>query len=62
MSFDQRAEPISLLAFHLDLELPITEAVRPNIEKTLLKGDRFPTHVDLIVGMDEDFISPQFPK
>jgi hypothetical protein len=62
MSFDQRAEPISLLAFHLDLELPIAEAVRTNIEKTLLKGDQFLTHVDLIVGMDEDFISQQFPK
>jgi len=45
-----------------EFELPVTEAVRTNIEKTLLKGDQFLTHVDLIVGMDEDFISQQFAK
>lgn len=45
-----------------EFELPITEAVRTNIEKTLLKRDQFLTYVDLTVGMDEDFISQQFPK
>jgi hypothetical protein len=45
-----------------EFEVPITEALRKNIEKTLLVQDQFLTHVDLIVGMDDDFLSADFPK
>jgi hypothetical protein len=45
-----------------EFDVPITEALRKNIETTLLVQDQFLTHVDLIVGMDEDFLSADFPK
>jgi hypothetical protein len=37
-------------------EIPVDEALKKKIEKTLLIQDQFLTHVDLIVGMDEDFL------
>jgi hypothetical protein len=37
-------------------EIPVDEALKKKIEKTLLVQDQFLTHVDLIVGMDEDFL------
>jgi hypothetical protein len=43
-------------------EIPVDEALKKKIEKTLLIQDQFLTHVDLIVGMDEDFLSADFPK
>jgi hypothetical protein len=43
-------------------EIPVDEALKKKIEKTLLVQDQFLTHVDLVVGMDEDFLSADFPK
>jgi len=43
-----------------EFEIPVSEAVKKNIEKTLLEKDQFLTHVDLIVGMDDDFLSANF--
>ncbi|MGH7983190.1 MAG: hypothetical protein ACREFF_08610 [Candidatus Udaeobacter sp.] len=43
-------------------EIPVDDALKKKIEKTLLVQDQFLTHVDLIVGMDEDFLSADFPK
>ena len=43
-----------------EFEIPVSEAVKKNIEKTLLEKDQFLTHVDLIVGMDDDFLSAHF--
>ena len=43
-----------------NLKFPFSEAVKKNIEKTLLEKDQFFTHVDLIVGMDDDFVSAHF--
>ena len=43
-------------------EIPVDEPLKKKIEKTLLVQDQFLTHVDLIVGMDEDFLSADFPK
>jgi hypothetical protein len=45
-----------------EFEVPISGALKKKIEKTLLGQDQFITHVDLIVGMDEDFLSGDFPK
>lgn len=43
-----------------EFEIPVTEAVKKNIEKTLLKKDQFLTHVDLIVGAGDDVLSAHF--
>ena len=43
-------------------EIPIGQALKKKIEKKLLVQHQFITHVDLIVGMDEDFLSGDFPK
>jgi len=43
-----------------EFEIPVSEAVKKNIEKTLLEKDQFLTHVDLIAGMDDDFLSAHF--
>jgi len=45
-----------------EFEVPINRALERKIEKRVLVQDQFITHVDLIVGMDEDFLSGDFPK
>jgi hypothetical protein len=45
-----------------EFEIPIDEAVKNKIEKALLTKEQFLTHVDLIIGMDDDFLSADFPK
>ncbi len=43
-------------------ELPISKTLKREIRETLLLPEQFLTHVDLIIGMDEDFLSQDFPK
>lgn len=45
-----------------DFELPIGPALKKKIEKMLLAKEQFLTHVDLIIGADDDFLSANFPK
>ena len=45
-----------------EFEIPVDAALKKKIEKTLLAQDQFLTHVDLIVGADDDFLSGEFPK
>ena len=45
-----------------EFELPIGSALKKKIEKLLLAKDQFLTHVDLIIGADDDFLSANFPK
>ena len=45
-----------------EFEIPIDQALKEKIEKSLLAEEQFITHVDLIVGMDDDFLSQDFPK
>jgi hypothetical protein len=45
-----------------EFEIPIDEALKKKIEKALLAKEQFLTHVDLIIGMDDDFLSADFPK
>jgi hypothetical protein len=45
-----------------EFEVPISRALKKKIEKRVLVQDQFITHVDLIVDMDEDFLSGDFPK
>ena len=45
-----------------ELEIPIDHALKEKIEKSLLAKEQFITHVDLIVGMDDDFLSQPFPE
>jgi hypothetical protein len=45
-----------------EFEIPIDEALKKKIEKALLAKDQFLTHVDLIIGIDDDFLSADFPK
>lgn len=45
-----------------EFEMPIDQALKEQIEKSLLAKEQFITHVDLIVGMDDDFLSQDFPK
>jgi hypothetical protein len=45
-----------------EFEVPVTEALKKDIEKTLLVTDQFITHVDLVIGMDKDLLSQEFPK
>ena len=45
-----------------EFEIPIDQALKEKIEKSLLAKEQFITHVDLIVGMDDDFLSQDFPK
>jgi hypothetical protein len=42
--------------------MPIDQALKEKIEKSLLAKEQFITHVDLIVGMDDDFLSQDFPE
>ncbi len=44
-----------------EFEIPVG-ALKKKIEKTLLAQEQFLTHVDLIVGADDDFLSADFPK
>jgi hypothetical protein len=45
-----------------EFEIPIDQSLKKKIEKALLAKGQFLTHVDLIIGMDEDFLSADFPK
>lgn len=45
-----------------EFEIPIDDALKEKIEKSLLAKEQFLTHVNLIVGMDDDFLSQPFPK
>lgn len=45
-----------------EFEIPVSDTIKTDIERTLLKKDQFLTHVDLIVGVDDDFLSANFPK
>ena len=45
-----------------EFEIPIDDTLKKNIEKALLAKDQFLTHADLIIGMDDDFLSADFPK
>lgn len=45
-----------------EFELPIGSVLKKKIEKMLLAKDQFLTHVDLIIGADDDFLSANFPK
>jgi hypothetical protein len=45
-----------------EFEIPIDQALKEKIEKSLLAKEQFITHIDLIVGMDDDFLSQDFPK
>jgi len=40
-----------------EFEIPIDQTLKKKIEKALLAKDQFLTHVDLIIGMDDDFLS-----
>lgn len=40
-----------------DFEIPVSESLTKKIEKSLLARDQFLTHVTLIVGVDDDFLS-----
>jgi hypothetical protein len=43
-------------------ELPINETIKKKIEKTFLQKNQFLTHIDLVIGVDNDFLSADFPK
>jgi hypothetical protein len=43
-------------------ELPVDRDLKKKIKKTVLAKEQFLTRVDLIVGMDDDFLSADFPK
>jgi len=45
-----------------EFEMPIDRPLKEKIEKSFLAKEQFITHVDLIVGMDDDFLSQDFPK
>jgi len=45
-----------------EFEIPIGKALKKKINKTLLAQEQFLTHVDLVIGMDDDFLSGNFPK
>jgi hypothetical protein len=45
-----------------EFELPVGSALKKKIEDSLLAKNQFITYVDLIVGMDADFLSAHFPK
>jgi hypothetical protein len=45
-----------------EFELPVGSAIKKKIEKSLLAKNQFITYVDLIVGMDDDFLSAYFPE
>lgn len=40
-----------------EFEIPVSESLKKKIEKSFLARDQFLTHVDLIVGMDDDLLS-----
>jgi hypothetical protein len=40
-----------------EFELPVRSALKRKIEKSLLAKNQFITYVDLVVGMDNDFLS-----
>jgi hypothetical protein len=45
-----------------EFQIPVSRVVRKTIEKNLLAKNQFLTNVELIVGMDEGFLSEAFPK
>ncbi len=44
-----------------EFELPVGSVLKEKIEKSLLTKNQFITYVDLIIGMDDDFVSAYFP-
>lgn len=40
-----------------EFEISVSEPLKKKIKKSFLARDQFLTHVDLIVGMDDDFLS-----
>ncbi len=45
-----------------EFELPAGSALKQKIEKSLLTKNQFVTYVDLVVGMDGDFLDASFPE
>jgi hypothetical protein len=45
-----------------EFELPVGSGLKKKIAKSLLAKNQFITYVDLIVGMDDDFLSAYFPN
>jgi hypothetical protein len=45
-----------------DFEIPVSKTLTKEIEETLLAKDQFLTYIDLMIGMDDDFLSLDFPK
>ena len=45
-----------------DFEIPVSEPLKKKIEKSFLTEDQFLTYVNLIVGMDDDFLSSASAK
>ena|SRR6266403_2144455 len=45
-----------------EFEIPINDAIRKSVEKTLLKKNQFLTSVSLTIAVDDDFLSRNFPK
>jgi hypothetical protein len=45
-----------------EFEVPVDQPLKEKIEKSLLAKEQFITHVDLIIGMDGDFLSQPFPE
>lgn len=45
-----------------EFEIPISEPLKTRIEKTLLVKDQLLTHVELVIGADDDFLSSASPK
>lgn len=44
-----------------EFEIPVSDSIRQNIEKTLLKKNQLLTSVSLTIGVDDDFLSRRFP-
>jgi hypothetical protein len=40
-----------------EFEIPLTDPIKAQIEKTLLAKDQLLTHVDLVIGVDDEFLS-----
>jgi len=43
-------------------EVPISKPIKAKIEKTLLAKDQLLTHVDVVVGVDDDFLALPKPR
>jgi hypothetical protein len=45
-----------------DFEIPVSKSLKKKIERSLLARDQFLTYVNLIVGVDDDFVSSAAPR